>query len=150
MRYPFIYLCFGLVVLCNESLSVQSIEVNIDNDQNTFILSEKQALFSYNVSRLIEYIYKSGYYCTFGEAYRTPEQAALDAKEGKGIKNSLHCKRLALDITLFKPGNVTPCTAQDYAQFGNYWKSLDKRNKWGGDFVKNGKKWPDNDHFEMD
>jgi hypothetical protein len=127
-----------------------TININLDNDPNVFTLSEKQALFSYNTSKLVSYIYQRGYYCTLGEVYRTVEQAALYAKEGKGIKNSMHCKKLAVDITLFKPGNAKPCDVKDYAQFGAYWKSLDKRNKWGGDFIKNGKKWPDSDHFEMD
>jgi hypothetical protein len=130
-------------------MALNAIEINIDNDPTTYTLSEKQALFSYNASKLVSYIYQKGYYCTMGEVYRPTEQAALYAKEGKGIKNSLHCKKLAMDITLFKSGNSTPCTADHYAQFGTYWKSLDKHNKWGGDFVKNGKKWPDSDHFEM-
>jgi hypothetical protein len=125
------------------------ITINLDNDPNVFTLSEKQALFSYNVGRLLNYIYKSGYYCTLGEVYRSVEQAALDAKEGKGIKNSLHCKKLAVDLTLFKPGNPKPCGTEAYYAMGQYWKSLDVHNKWGGDFVKNGKAWPDTDHYEM-
>lgn len=84
-----------------------------------------------------------------GEVYRPDEQAALYAKQGKGIKNSLHCKKLAIDITLFKPGTTSCCSSKQYEQFGMYWKGLDSHNKWGGDFVKNGKKWPDSNHFEM-
>jgi len=126
-----------------------TININLDNDPNVYTLSEKQALFSYNVSRLLAYIYQKGYYCTLGEVYRPPEMAALDAKKGIGIKNSLHTKKLAIDITLFKPGQASPCSPQEYEQFGMYWKGLDSHNKWGGDFIKNGKKWADSDHFEM-
>lgn len=135
-----------LLLLC---IPLHAIDINLDNDPNTYTLSEKQALFSYNVSRLLSYVYSKGYYCTVGEVYRTDEQAALYAKEGKGIKNSLHCKKLAIDITLFKPGSTAPCASCEYGQFGTYWKGLDSHNKWGGDFVKNGKKWPDSNHFEM-
>ena len=126
-----------------------TININLDNDPNVYTLSEKQALFSYNVSRLVSYIYSKNYYCTIGEVYRPPEEAAANAKKGIGIKNSLHCKKLAIDITLFKPGNASPCSSQEYEQFGVYWKGLDSHNKWGGDFIKNGKKWVDCDHMEM-
>lgn len=135
-----------LLVLC---LNLGAIDINLDNDPNTYTLCEKQALFSYNVSKLVSYIYQKGYYCTLGEVYRPPEEAALNAKKGIGIKNSLHCKKLAIDITLFKPGKTSCCSFEQYEQFGIYWKGLDSHNKWGGDFVKNGKKWADCDHFEM-
>ena len=60
-----------------------------------------QAMFAQNVARLIEYIFKTGYYCTLGECWRSPEQAEIYVKQGKGIKNSLHCQRLAIDLNLF-------------------------------------------------
>lgn len=107
-------------------------------------LSQKQQLFSLNVSKLIAYIYAQGYACTFGEAYRTPEQAALDEQKGTGIKDSLHCVRLAIDINLFK--ELAYLTDKPtYQQFGAYWKSLDIRNRWGGDFQH----LVDSNHFEM-
>ena len=53
-------------------------------------LLEQQQCFTRNVGLLIGYAYEHGYALTFGEAYRTPEQAALNAKSGKGITNSLH------------------------------------------------------------
>lgn len=124
-------------------------KINLDNNPNKEILSEAQALFSYNVGRLLVHIYQEGYYCTIGEVYRTAEQAELYAKQGKGIKNSQHCKKLAIDLTIFRPGETQPCEAIVYRPFGVYWKFLDDRNKWGGDFVKNGKPWPDIYHFEM-
>jgi len=122
-------------------------DINLDNKPKT--LSEEQGLFAYCVGQLLIHIHESGYYCTLGEAYRTPEQAAIYAKEGKGIVDSLHCKKLAIDLTLFRPGEAQPCEDSAYKAFGTYWKFLDSHNKWGGDFIKNGKPWPDNDHFEM-
>ena len=123
--------------------------INLDNNPNKELLSEAQCLFAYYVGQLLVHIYQQGYYCTIGEVYRTAEQAEIYAKEGKGIKNSKHCKKLAIDLTLFKPGSPTFCADDVYEEFGRYWKSLDKRNKWGGDFMKNGQKWPDIYHYEI-
>jgi hypothetical protein len=106
-------------------------------------LSEKQQIFAWNVSNLIEKIECDGYKCTFGEAYRTPEQAALNAAKGIGIKNSLHCKRLAVDLNLFKDG-VYCADVESWRPFGEYWKTLNALNRWGGDW-KSG----DANHVEM-
>lgn len=100
-------------------------------------LSERQMFFARNVARLILFITESNYGCTFGEAYRTPEQAELNAKKGIGIKNSLHCKRLAIDINLFKEG-VYLTSGEHYKQFGEYWASLHPANRYGGDWDKDG------------
>jgi hypothetical protein len=108
-------------------------------------LSQKQAIFAQNVAKLIEYIFSKGYLCSLGETYRTPTQAKIYADEGKGILNSLHCKRLAIDINLFsKNGKYFPLT-EDYKPFGDYWESLHPSNRWGGTF----KTRPDGNHMEM-
>ncbi|MFW8205392.1 M15 family peptidase, partial [Klebsiella pneumoniae] len=52
-------------------------------------LSEKQQRFTSMIALLIQYANANGMQLTFGEAYRTPEQAALNAKKGSGISNSL-------------------------------------------------------------
>lgn len=44
-------------------------------------LSEKQQLFTKLIAQLILWADEKGYRLTFGEAYRTPEQAALNAKK---------------------------------------------------------------------
>lgn len=49
-------------------------------------LSEKQQLFTVMIANLIHFAEEKGYRLTFGEAYRTPEQAALNA-----IKRERHC-----------------------------------------------------------
>ena len=108
-------------------------------------LGEKQRRFVELVARLIEWSYASGYELTFGECYRTPEQAALNAKSGAGISNSLHTKRLAIDLNLFIDG-VYQDRSEDYRALGDYWKSLDPLCRWGGDF----KSRPDGNHFSME
>ncbi|HEK0401007.1 TPA: M15 family peptidase, partial [Proteus mirabilis] len=67
-------------------------------------LGEKQRKFTRMIADLIIFAYDNGYELTFSEAYRTPEQAKLNAKSGIGIKNSLHTQRLAVDFNLFKNG----------------------------------------------
>jgi len=106
-------------------------------------LSEKQRKFTIYVARLIDYAYRMGYELSFGEAYRTPEQAALNVKNGSGILNSLHCKRLAVDLNLFKDGEYLRDSSM-YAFLGSYWKTLNPLCCWGGDFVK-----VDGNHFSL-
>ena len=107
-------------------------------------LWRKQADFSHDVAVLIDYIFSNGYFCTFGEAYRTPEQAEIYAKQGKGIKNSLHCNRLAIDLNLYSPQGVYLTDTKDYEKYGSLWESLRSNNRWGGRFTR-----ADGNHFEQ-
>ena len=107
-------------------------------------LGEKQRRFTELVARLISWAYDEGDELTFGEAYRTPEQAALNAQRGSGIANSLHTRRLAIDLNLFINGVYQQETAA-YAKLGEYWKSLDPEARWGGDFKKS-----DGNHFSLE
>lgn len=106
-------------------------------------MQEQQAQFAEHVSDLIDYIFQNGYTCTLGEAFRTHEQAELYAKQGKGIVNSLHCKRLAVDINIFSPGGEYLTATKDYEKFGLFWESLDVANVWGGRFKR-----ADGNHFQ--
>jgi hypothetical protein len=111
-------------------------------------LSEQQQLFAQHVAQLIIEIKNQGYACTLAEAYRTSEQAALYAKRGVGIIDSLHCERLAIDLNLFKNGEYL-MDNNSYEIFGKWWESLDPNNRWGGYFVsKYGGHIVDLDHFE--
>lgn len=107
-------------------------------------LGEKQQLFTANIGRLILWAYSKGYRLTFGEVYRTPEQARANAKSGKGISNSLHIIRLAVDLNLFVEG-IYQTNSEAYQVLGDYWKTLHPLNRWGGDF----KSRPDGNHFSM-
>lgn len=108
-------------------------------------LSKQQQTFTLNASKLIQYIFSKNYSCTFGDAYRSPEQAEIYAKQGKGIQDSLHCQRLAVDLNLFSPDGIYLSDAKEYEQFGIFWESLDPLNRWGGRF----KMRNDANHFEM-
>lgn len=107
-------------------------------------LGEQQRLFTHLVARLILWSYENGMQLTLGEAYRTPEQAALNAKAGKGIAASLHGQRLAIDMNLIIDG-VYQAKSEAYKPLGDYWKSLHPLCCWGGDFAS----LPDGNHFSM-
>ncbi|MDV2101495.1 M15 family metallopeptidase [Serratia marcescens] len=106
-------------------------------------LSEKQQLFTKLIAQLILWADEKGYRLTFGEAYRTPEQAALNAKKGSGIRNSLHTKRMAVDLNLFINGQYQTNSAA-YLPLGEYWESIG--GSWGGRFRDR----PDGNHFSLE
>ena len=96
-------------------------------------LREKQSLFVQLVAQLILEATMRGYALTFGEAYRTPEQAALNAKKGTGIANSLHTSRLAIDLNLFKDGKFLSAT-EAHRPLGEWWEQQHELCRWGGRF----------------
>jgi hypothetical protein len=106
-------------------------------------LNKARFIFSQNVARLINHIYECSYTCSLGEALRTREQAELYAHEGKGILDSLHCYKLAIDLNLFKDGKYLT-DFESYKKFGDYWITLHELNRWGGLFTR-----VDSNHFEM-
>ena len=122
-------------------------------------LGDKQRLFTHYVGSLIIWLYDNGYEATLGDAYRDPRLAALNAKPGpngeppKGIANSLHCEKLAIDLNLFKDGIYLTGT-ESYRPMGEFWESLHPLARWGGRFTKmvNGeiKPWPDSGHFSFE
>ncbi|AVY99398.1 hypothetical protein DAI21_17935 [Lelliottia sp. WB101] len=105
-------------------------------------LSEKQQKFTVMIGQLIDWADKNGYGLTLGDAYRTPTQAQLNAQAGKGIVNSLHILRLAIDFNLFIDGKYQESTGA-YRPLGEYWESLG--GVWGGRFSK-----PDGNHFSLE
>lgn len=107
-------------------------------------LSERQGIFTFNIGKLIQWLYINGMTASFGEAWRTEEQAKYNADHGLGITNSLHRDRLAIDFNLFLNG-VLLTELEDYKGAGDYWKTLHPDNNWGGDF----KKLCDPYHFSM-
>jgi len=106
-------------------------------------LNHKQQQFTVMIGKLIIWASDNGYGLTFGEAFRTPEQAKLNAKNGAGITNSLHTQRLAIDFNLFING-VWQTDSSAFLPLGTYWESLGGR--WGGRF----KARPDGNHFSLE
>ena len=96
-------------------------------------LGQKQRKFSLMVAKLITYIYESGYEVTFGDAYRDP-------RVPYGHDKSLHKKRLAIDLNLFKDGEYLTATS-DHRQFGEFFEGIG--GTWGGRFK-------DGNHYSLE
>lgn len=90
-------------------------------------------------ARLILWLESNGYSCTLGEAWRTKEQAAAYAAAGSGIKASLHCDRLAIDLNIFREARWLT-SSSELEPVGLYWESLG--GSWGGRFG-------DGNHFSV-
>ena len=98
-------------------------------------LNAKQARFTHRIAELIVWANEQGYELICAEWFRTKEQAEIYAEQGKGIKNSVHRKKLAVDMFLLIGGKLTWDT-EDYRPIGEKWKTLDPEARWGGDFAR--------------
>lgn len=110
-------------------------------------LVNKQKRFSILLARFLFDLTAAGYEVTLGEAWRSPETALEYAKQGKGIKNSLHTMRLAIDLNLWKNGMYLTDSIH-YRKAGGIWKSystVECECCWGGDF----KPKVDGNHFSI-
>lgn len=101
-------------------------------------LQQTQSVFALRVARLILKANEFGYEITFGEAYRSPEEAARLAQAGKvrAIKRSLHSDRLAIDLNLYKDG-IWLMKTEDHRLLGQWWESQSDdmaECAWGGHF----------------
>ena len=108
-------------------------------------LGDKQRVFAKNQGLLIQWAYSHGYELTGGQWLRAASEAAANAAAGTGIANSLHLKSLAMDWNLFISGVYQP-DSEAHRPLGEYWKSLDPLNRWGGDFNPK----PDGNHYSME
>lgn len=113
-------------------------------------LGDKQRRFALRVSEWLTWVYAQGLAVTFGEAYRTPEQARLNAASGKGISNSLHTQRLALDVNLFRRNAagewewLSAGSEPEWLLVGQRWESMGSDHAWGGRFSR-----PDANHISI-
>ena len=96
-------------------------------------------------ARLIDKAIELGHLPRLGEALRTPEQAALNAKKGTGSRNSLHQDRLAIDLLLDNPDGTWYTDTEHYRTLGEWWKQQHPAAAWGGDFRTR----PDGNHFSL-
>jgi len=93
-------------------------------------LREKQSRFVRMIALLIIEADRLGYELTFGDAFAT---------EGH-MPNSLHYKRLAFDLNLFKNGSYLT-RSNDHKTLGLYWESIG--GSWGGRFK-------DGNHYSLE
>lgn len=121
-------------------------------------LHQKQATFAHLLPSLIQKAESLGYEVTLGEAWRPEALAFVRPKKpvftkwyadhGKGIADSLHIQRLAIDLNLFKNGKYLT-EVSDYEALGSWWEKQSTKEytlAWGGRF----KKLKDAVHFSME
>lgn len=123
-------------------------------------LSEKQRKFTRDAACFIEFCYGKGIELTLGEAHRTQDQALLNfygfnvvydnvkglhlVKRGRTswTLSSLHMDRLSIDFNFFKDGKLVAAEKEEnfpmLKELGDYWCSLDPKNRWGGDWDMDG------------
>ena len=102
--------------------------------------------FVKTVVRFLTWLDINGYVVTFGEAYRPPWACKVYAENGQGIEDSLHTERLALDLNIFKNGNLLT-SVEDLKIVGEVWEGFSTQElvfNWGGRFLRT-----DADHFSM-
>lgn len=132
-------------------------------------IGDKQRLFFNLFVQWSIWAIDQGYEFTWGEAFRTDEQAEINAigysgrenlarliglifpelakkirnnEKNKGIRNTLHEKRLALDLNAFKDG-VYLTKTEDWKELGEYWEKLHPLCRWGG-------RWGDGNHLSLE
>jgi hypothetical protein len=107
-------------------------------------LVAEQNKFLQDVVKLLVKAWEMGFTVTAGEVYRPTEMQAIYVKTGRS--NTMHSKhnlRLAIDLNIFKDGQLT-YDPEIIAPLGTYWQSLSRKNKWGGNFST----LKDTPHFE--
>lgn len=104
-----------------------------------------QQAFAQMVGHLLNHIYSQGFAVTLDECYRPHDVAQLYQEQGRGIGNSLHTQRLAIDLNLWQGEHLCQ-VAGEYKPFGDWWTAQHVNNRWGGNFT-NTKTGGDYRHF---
>ena len=94
--------------------------------------TDLQSKFFFNYCRWGLWLKEQGYEPSFGEGQRPDWVAFTYAAFGRGIKESLHCDRMAHDTIIRKNG--VEVGEEDYKRAGEAWEALDPENAWGGRF----------------
>lgn len=131
-------------------------------------LLEKQFVFTADVGGLISYARTLGYKIKLGEVLRSDEQAEINAlgfqgrealsqlierqfpllagkirnNRGNGIRNSVHCLALAVDVQLFDKDNKWQQEKYPYELLADFWEGL-------GPDHKAGVRWGDTPHYSI-
>lgn len=116
-------------------------------------LSDEQWLFLKDVSKLIAFAAQHEYKLTGEWLFRNEEVQRKLVNEGLSkTMNSYHLKKLAIDLNVFFQGRLLS-GKKDWNEIkflGDYWESLNEKNRWGGDWNMNDKPdgFIDSFHFE--
>jgi hypothetical protein len=113
-------------------------------------LQDERCKFSLDHAKLVMFINMADgckYSCATNEVKREQAEADANAQKGIGTKSSLHLLGLAVDMLIYRMG-VYLTDSDKYRFAGDYWKTLDSKYCWGGDFRDAaGNPKPDGGHF---
>ena len=116
------------------------------------VTSNMQFEFAQDSILLELWMIRHGYKFTYGHAWRSDEeQERLFQEQLSNVKTrGAHGNRLAKDYNIWVVGTLTNDKTL-LAPIGNFWKNLNPKNIWGGDFKVGGDgnkgQW-DTGHFE--
>lgn len=96
-------------------------------------LRQKQVRFARLVPRLIDKAFEMGFEVTLGETWRPQVTADYYRSQGRGISNSLHLDKLAIDLNLFKNGQLIT-DSEGHRPLGEWWEAQGPDHAWGGRF----------------
>lgn len=95
----------------------------------------EQWAFLQDLAKLIAFAEGQGFILTGGELWRTQEQQEIHLAKGRSkTKDSKHLIRCAVDLNVIK-GGALATHPDDYRLLGEFWKGLNKKNRWGGDWL---------------
>lgn len=96
-------------------------------------LGKKQERFTRMLLNLLAFIYTiEGHEVRLGDAFRDPRvHGEMGVKIGYGHAKSAHKLKLAIDLNIFKDGQLIT-TTEGHRVFGEYWESIG--GSWGGRF----------------
>lgn len=106
-------------------------------------LRQARVMFTMLAARLIIEATAKGYEVAAGEVVRDARVAALNAKTGSGVANSLHLSGLAIDLIAYRNGKYLDRT-EDYTALGEWWEQQHQNCRWGGRFGR-----ADGNHFSF-
>ena len=113
-------------------------------------VGHKQELFSKLLPRLIDYAHGLGFEVRLRDLWRTKYQAIENERLGVGSRNSLHCKGLAIDLYIRRPGGRILWATESYREMGIFWEDLHPLTYWGGRTDKPGDRLRnDGGHFSI-
>lgn len=125
-------------------------------------LSDEQARFDDDLTKLREFAKSLGFKVVIGEVARSYEQQKIYFDSGRSrTMNSRHLQKCAADLDFYKifppEKNETWINGMGrraieiLAPIGEFWESLNLKNHWGGNFDRDWSRedtWHDVPHFE--
>jgi peptidoglycan hydrolase-like protein with peptidoglycan-binding domain len=96
----------------------------------------EQAAFLKDARKLLTFADEQGFVVTGGELERTPETQALYLRDGREkTMDSPHLRKCAIALNFFRATDdhhELVQSADKLEALGQFWESLDPRNRWGG------------------